>query len=254
MYVDMHAYNAKINYMPIAKYVPATNDVLRALSRKDGERLLARHDQVTLTYGDILCEPGKSLRHVYFLNSGIVSLLTPVAGHASVEVGLVGHEGMAGMALFLGVGISPVRMLVQGSGTAMRIGAAAFRLEIQRNPALQRELNLYLYGLMAQVAQTVGCNCFHQIGARLARWLLMTQDRVKSNEFRLTHEFLAHMLGVRRSGVSLAARALQKKKLIRYSRGNITILNRKGLEAASCNCYRVVKDLYDQALLQRRAH
>lgn len=240
--------------MSIAKYVPPTNDVLRALSRKDGQRLLTKHDQVTLTYGDILCEPGKPLHHVYFLNSGIVSLLTPVSGHTSVEVGLVGHEGMAGMALFLGIGISPVRMLVQSSGTAMRIGAVAFRQEIARNPALQRELNLYLYGLMAQVAQTIGCNCFHRIGARLARWLLMTQDRVGANEFQLTHKFLAHMLGVRRSGVSLAARILQKKKLIHYSRGNITILNRKGLEAASCDCYRVVNGMYEHALVKRRAH
>ena len=239
--------------MPFAKYVPPTNIVLRALSRKDGERLLAKHDQVKLTYGDILCEPGKPLRHVYFLNNGIVSLLTPVSGGASVEVGLVGREGMAGMALFLGIGISPVRMLVQSSGTAMRIGAVAFRQEIARNPALQRELNLYLYNLMAQVAQTVGCNSFHRIGARLARWLLMTQDRVGSNEFRLTHEFLAHMLSVRRSGVSLAARVLQKKKLIGYSRGNIKILNRKGLEAASCECYQHVKDMHSQALLQHRA-
>jgi len=229
--------------MSIAKYTPATNSVLRTLSRKDSQRLLARHEQVDLTYGDILCEPGKQLRHVYFPNSGIISLLTPVDGHASVEVGLVGREGMAGMALFLGVGVSPVRMLVQGSGTAMRIKAAAFRHEIKRNPVLRRGLNHYLYGFMAQVGQTAGCNRFHHIGARLARWLLMTHDRVKSNEFQLTQAFLAHMLGVRRAGVTLAARVLQKKKLIRYSRGKITILDRKGLEHASCGCYRAVNDL-----------
>jgi CRP-like cAMP-binding protein len=229
--------------MSTAKYAPATNSVLQALSRKDGRRLFARHEQVDLTYGDILCEPGKQLRHVYFPNSGIISLLTPVDGHASVEVGLVGREGMAGMALFLGVGVSPVRMLVQGSGTAMRIKAAAFRREIKRSPVLQRGLNRYLYGFMAQVAQTAGCNRFHQIEARLARWLLMTHDRVKSNEFQLTQEFLAHMLGVRRAGVTLAARELQKKKLIRYSRGKINILDRKGLERASCGCYRAVNAL-----------
>ncbi len=229
--------------MSVTKYAPAPNRVLRTLSRHDGQRLLAHHDQVPLTYGDILCEPGKPLRHVYFPNSGIVSLLTPVDGHASVEVGMVGREGMAGMALFLGVGISPVRMLVQATGTAMRIGAAAFRREIKHNPVLLRELNLYLYGLMAQVAQTAGCNRFHQVGARLARWLLMTHDRVKSNEFRLTHEFLAQMLGVRRSGVTLAASALQKKKLIHYSRGKITILDRKGLEGVACKCYRTVNEL-----------
>ena len=233
--------------MTTAKSVPATNSVLRALSRKDGERLFARHEQVNLRYGDILCEPGKPLRHVYFPNSGIISLLTPVDGHDSAEVGLVGREGMAGMALFLGVGISPVRMLVQGSGTAMRIPAAAFQIEIKHNRVLQRELNFYLYGLMAQVAQTAGCNCSHRIGPRLARWLLMTHDRVNSDQFELTQEFLAHMLGVRRVGVTLAARALQRKKLIRYTRGTITVLNRKGLERAACNCYRAVQDITQHA-------
>ena len=233
--------------MSIAKYIPAPNSILRALSRKDGQRLLARHEQVKLTYGDILCEPGKQLRHVYFPNSGVISLLTPVHGHPSVEVGLVGREGMAGVALLLGVGVSPVRMLVQGSGTAMRMKAAAFRHEIKRNPVLQRKLNHYLYGFMAQVAQTAGCNRFHLIGARLARWLLMTHDRVKSNDFHLTQEFLAHMLGVQRAGVTLAATVLQKKKLIRYSRGNITILDRKGLERASCACYRAVNELCEHA-------
>ncbi len=233
--------------MSSAKYTPATNNILRALPRKDSQRLLARHEQVKLVYGEVLCEPGKPLRHVYLPNSGIISLLTPVAGHASVEVGLVGMDGMAGMALFLGVGVSPVRMLVQGSGTAMRIEEAAFRREIKRNPLLQRELNRYLYGFMAQVAQTAGCNRFHHIGARLARWLLLTQDRVNSNEFQLTQEFLAHMLGVRRAGVTLAARILQQKKLIRYSRGKLTVLNRKGLERAACGCYRAVNDIIEYA-------
>ena len=229
--------------MSIAKHLPATNRILRALSRKDGLRLFVNNEQVKLKYGDILSEPGKKLRYVYFPNSGIISLLTPVAGHASVEVGLVGREGMAGMALFLGVGVSPVRMLVQGSGTAMRIKAASLGHELKRNPLLRDALNRYLYEFMVQVGQTTGCNRFHQIGERLARWLLMTHDRVDSNEFQLTQEFLAHMLGVRRAGVTLAARVLQKKKLIRYSRGKLAILNRKGLERAACGCYRAVNKL-----------
>ncbi len=229
--------------MSPASTVPVTNKVLRALPRKDGRRLRARHEQIALTYGDILCEPGKQLRHVYFPDSGIISLLTPVNGHMSVEVGLVGQEGMAGMALFLGVGVSPVRMLVQGSGTATRINAAGFRREIRRYPALRRGLNRYLYEFMAQVAQTAGCNRFHQTGERLARWLLMTHDRLHSDEFQLTHDFLAHMLGVRRSSVTLAASVLQKKKLIRYSRGKITILDRRGLERAACRCYQAVNDI-----------
>lgn len=240
--------------MAILKYPPANNGVLRALPGKDGRRLVKHHDQVKLTYGDILGEPGKQLRHVYFPNSGIISLLTPVGGHTNVEVGLVGREGMAGMALFLGVGVSPVRMLVQASGTALRIPAAAFRREIHRTPALHAALNHYLYDFMAQVAQTAGCNRFHHTGARLARWLLMTHDRVGSDEFLLTHDFLAQMLGVRRSGVSLAAKVLQMKKLIRYSRGRIVILNRKGLERASCACYRAVSDLGKHQPLRPHIH
>jgi CRP-like cAMP-binding protein len=150
------------------------------------------------------------------------------------------------MGLFLGSSISPVQMLVQGSGTATRIKATSFRNEIKRNPALQRELSHYLYAFMAQVAQTAACNRHHQLEQRLARWLLMTHDRVRSNEFHLTQEFLAHMLGVRRVGVTKAAGLLQEKKLISYRRGNITILDRKGLERASCRCYGAVNDIRDR--------
>lgn len=224
------------------------NSVLQALSPKENRRLLAHSEEAELTYGDILCDPGKPIRHVYFPNSGIISLLTPLDGHESVEVGLVGSEGMAGMGLFLGSSISPVQMLVQGSGTATRIKAASFRNEIKRNPALQRELSRYLYAFMAQVAQTAACNRHHQLGQRLARWLLMTHDRVRSNEFHLTQEFLGHMLGVRRVGVTKAAGLLQEKKIISYRRGNITILDRKGLERVSCRCYGVVNDIRDRML------
>jgi CRP-like cAMP-binding protein len=155
---------------------------------------------------------------------------------------------MAGMGLFLGSGVSPVQMLVQGSGSATRMKATSFRNEIKRSPALQLGLSHYLYAFMAQVAQTAACNRHHQLGQRLARWLLMTQDRLQSNEFRLTQEFLAHMLGVRRVGVTRAAGLLQEKKLISYRRGNIAILDRKGLERASCRCYRDVNNLRDRML------
>jgi CRP-like cAMP-binding protein len=234
--------------MSTAKYAPVANGVLRALSRQESQRLLANCKQVSLTYGDILCEPGEQIRHVYFPDNGLISLLTPVSGHASVEVGLVGSEGMAGISLLLGIDVSPVRALVQGSGTAMRMNVASFRNEIKRSPALQHSLNHYLHALMVQVAQTAACNRYHLLGARLARWLLMTHDRVGSNKFYLTQEFLAHMLGVRRAGVTRAAGVLQKKKLIRYSRGTITILDRKGLERASCGCYRAVTDMCDRML------
>jgi CRP-like cAMP-binding protein len=228
------------------KQSTVANSVLRALPRKDRDHILARGQQVKLTYGDVLNEPGDRIQHVYFPNAGLISLLTPVDGHLSVEVGMVGNDGMAGTPLILGINVSPVRVLVQGSGSAMRMKAAAFRNELKHKPTLQRELNHYLYAFMAQVAQTAACNRHHQLDARLARWLLMTQDRMQSSEFRLTQEFLAHMLGVRRVGVTKAAALLQKRKLIRYSRGHITILNRRGLERASCRCYRAVNDIRDR--------
>ena len=228
-----------------AKQSAVANSLLQALPRKECRHMLARCEQVSLTYGDILNEPGEHIRHVYFPNTGLISLLTPVDGHASVEVGMVGSEGMAGMPLVLGINVSPVRALVQGSGTATRMKAAAFRNEIKHNPALQRELNHYLYMFMAQVAQTAACNRHHLLEARLARWLLMTHDRMQSSKFYLTQEFLAHMLGVRRVGVTKAATLLQKRRLIRYRRGHITILDRKGIERASCQCYRAVNDIRD---------
>ena len=157
--------------------------------------------------------------------------------HHALEVGLVGYEGMVGIGVALGISESPVRALVQGSGTALRMKTAPFRKEFKQSLTLQREVHLYVHALMAQVAQTAACNRFHVVEARLARWLLMTRDRVCSDEFRLTHEFLGHMLGVRRVGVTKAARALKLRKLIDYSRGNIVITNRRGLEAASCSCY-----------------
>jgi CRP-like cAMP-binding protein len=235
----------KRNPVSMTKPAMVANSVLRALSRKDYQHLLARCEQVSLTYGDILSEPGDQILHVYFPNTGLISLLTPVDGHSTVEVGMVGSEGMAGMPLVLGIKISPVRVLVQGSGIALRMKAAVFRREIKRNPALQRELNHYLYVFMAQVAQTAACNRHHLLDARLARWLLMTHDRMRTSKFLLTQEFLAHMLGVRRVGVTKAAMLLQKKNLISYSRGNIAILDRKGLEGASCQCYAAVNDIRD---------
>lgn len=234
--------------MPSANPSRTANSLLRSLPPKQRSRLLAGCKQVSLNYGDILDEPGKQIRHVYFPNDGVISLLASVDGHASVEVGLVGNEGMAGMPLFLGIGVSPVRALVQGSGSAMRMRAAEFRDQIKRSPELARSLNHYLYVFMAQMAQTAACNRHHQLGPRLARWLLMTHDRMRSNEFHLTQEFLAHMLGVRRAGVTQAAGALQKKKLISYRRGSITILDRKRLERAACRCYRAVNDIRDRML------
>jgi CRP-like cAMP-binding protein len=217
------------------------NTLLAALPRKSYLRLLPNLVPVELGFGDVLYEPGKPIRDVYFPGQSLVSLLTLVEGHLALEVGLVGRDGMVGVPLALGVDASPVRALVQGAGPALRMNAAGFRRELGRSPPLQRELHRYVHTLMAQISQTAGCNRFHVVQARLARWLLMTRDRVRSGEFRMTHEFLSHMLGVRRVGVTEAASVLQRRKLIEYSRGNITILDHRGLEKAACTCYEGIK-------------
>jgi len=225
-----------------------TNKLLAALPRKDYQRLLVGLEQVTLTFGDILYEPGQPIQHVYFPNNSLISLLTLADGHLALEVGMVGLEGMAGAPVALGITNSPVRALVQGEGTAMRMHAAGFHKEFQQSQALQQLLFRYTHVLMVQVTQTAACNRFHVVEQRLARWLLMTLDRVGVDHFMLTQEFLSHMLGVRRGGVTNAASGLQKRKLISYSRGNITILDRAGLEAYACGCYRTVNDYYRQIL------
>jgi CRP-like cAMP-binding protein len=227
--------------MPAANRVPVTNSLLGALPRKEYQRLLAGMKPVTLTFGKVLYEPGDSIRHVYFPNNSLVSLLTVADGHLALEVGMVGAEGMVGTPVSLGISVSPVRALVQGSGTALRMTAARFRKALRQSRSLRQALHRHVHLMMLQVTQTAACNRFHMVEARLARWLLMTRDRVGSDRFRLTQEFLAYMLGVRRVGVTTAAGALQRRKLIRYSRGNITILDQKGLEAASCQCYRIVR-------------
>ena len=219
----------------------ARNRLLAALPARDYGRLLDGLAPVTLTYGDILYEPGERMRHVYFPSNSLVSLLTVVDGHHALEVGLVGCEGMLGTRLALGIGASPVRALVQGTGSAMRMTAARFLRELQRSPALRQAVLRFTDSLMTQITRTAGCNRFHRIEARLARWLLMTRERLPSNEFHLTQEFLADMLGVRRVGVTAAASALRRRKLIHYRRGDITILDQKALEAASCSCYRHVR-------------
>ena len=233
--------------MHSASRLPVANNLLAALPRKECRHLIDDMEQVALTYGEVLYEPGQPIRHVYFPNDSVVSLLTLVDRHQALEVGLVGREGMVGIPLALEIAISPVRALVQGTGTAMRMKAAPFVKTLRQSPALERELHRYTYALMAQITQTAACNRFHVVDARLARWLLMTHDRLQSSPFQLTQEFLSHMLGVRRVGITKAARTLQQDALIRYSRGHITILDRKGLEAAACSCYEIVKDMHDAA-------
>lgn len=230
-----------------SRVVEIENSLLAAIPRKDYRRLVQVLEQVTLPFGKVLYEPGQAISHVYFPGASLVSLLTLADGHLALEVGLIGREGMVGLPLVLGHTVSPVRALVQGSGSAMRMAAAPFLRHFRAIPALSVELLRFTHALMCQISQTAACNRFHVVESRLARWLLMTHDRVKSDQFHMTHEFLGHMLGVRRVGVTKAAQALQQQGVIRYTRGNIQVLDRKGLEAAACPCYEIVRDMHDGA-------
>ena len=217
------------------------NELLAAMPRKAYDALAPALAPVTLGFGDVLYEADAPVTQVYFPCESMVSLLLPVEDHFDVEVGLVGREGMVGASLALGIARSPVKALVQGGGSALRLSAGRFRRELADNPALQRAVNRYVHSLMQQITQTAACNRFHVVEARLARWLLMTRDRMRSARFRMTHEFLSHMLGVRRVGVTEAASSLQRQNLIEYSRGSIQILDERGLEAACCSCYGIAK-------------
>ena len=224
------------------------NRLLAALSRKDFKRLFPHLEQVDLPFADVLYEPGDVIEYVYFPNNSIVSLLSTVEDRSTLEVGIIGNEGMVGTSVLLGVPTSPYRALVQGEGSAMRMDAALLRKEVSADGSLQRLLHRHTHALMTQIAQSAACNRFHVVEARLSRWLLMTHDRIGSDEFRLTQQFLSDMLGVRREGVTNAATILQRKELITYSRGHITILNRAGLEAAACKCYGIIRAEYDSFL------
>lgn len=234
--------------MQATQHASPENRLLAALPGKDRRHLLAGCEQVELGIGEILCEPGETIRHVYFPTDSFISLVTPTDGHSSLEVALVGSEGMCGIPLMLGVDVSPLHAVVQGSGPAWRMDAERFRSELKHSVALRQYLNRYIYVLISQLAQTAACTRFHVVEERLARWLLMTRDRAHSEEFHITHELLAQVLGVRRVGVTKAAGALQKKKLISYSRGDIKIRDMGGLDAASCMCYRADKETYDHIL------
>ena len=213
------------------------NDLIQSLPRVDRKRLLAVCEPVDLSLSEVLCEPGQPTRHVYFPTGGYISLVTPLEGHSGLEVGMVGNEGMVGTELALGVALVPVRAVVQGPGSALRVEAAAFREELARSAPLQVKIARYLYVVMAQRATSAACLRFHEIGPRLARWLLMSQDRAHCESFHMTQEFLAYMLGVRRVGVTIAAGVLQRAGLIEYTRGALTVLDRPGLERAACSCY-----------------
>lgn len=228
--------------------LPVVNRLIGSLPHKERDRILERCEPVDLVFGTVLCEPGRLFRQVYFPLTGFISLVVEMGGHKPLEMGLIGNEGMLGVTLALGVSAAMHRGVVQGSGTGLRISTPQLRGELRHSPALLRTLNRYLYVSMAQLSQTAVCTRFHAVQARLARWLLMTHDRAHADHFFLTHQFLADMLGVQRSAVTIAAGALQHRKLVHYTRGKITILDRKGLEAASCECYKTVVEDYANLL------
>ena len=227
---------------------PTTNRLLEGLPPSDLRRILGGCESVELAFAEVLYTPRARLTHVYFPIQGSISLIMPVDDADALEVGIVGNEGMFGIPLVLGVDVSPVRAVVQGAGSALRMGGASFLRELGRSQALQRAIDRYIFVHLSQVAQTAACMRFHVVEARLARWLLMTQDRAHADTFHVTQEFLAFMLGVRRVGVTKAASSLQQRSLIQYSRGSLTVLDRRGLKAVACGCYQADRDSYDRIL------
>ncbi|RZL65771.1 MAG: Crp/Fnr family transcriptional regulator [Variovorax sp.] len=213
------------------------NHLIETLPPADRDRLLALCKPVQLLFGDVLCQPGDTLRHVHFPVDGFISLLANTDDHPGLEVGMVGREGMLGVHMALGVARAPLHALVQGEGMAWRASASVFREALAHSAPLRRLVGRYTYVMMLQQSASAGCLRYHLIAPRLARWLLMTQDRAHTERFRVTQDFMAYMLGVRRVGVTAAARMLQDGGLIRYARGDLTVLDRSGLEAAACSCY-----------------
>lgn len=235
--------------MPHSPSAAIINRLLAALPLEEGRGFMAACEPVELVFSKILIKPDECIHHVYFPTHGFISQIALIDdARAGLEVGMIGDEGMLGSPLVLGVDVSSLRALVQGGGTALRMDAESFLHRLDASPALQRILKRYLHVVMGQLAQTAACNRFHLVEARLARWLLMTQDRAHSDAFHVTHEFLAYMLGVRRVGVTNAARSLQRRCLIHYHRGDVTILDRAGMEDAACGCYEADKAAYARTM------
>jgi len=213
------------------------NGLIDKLSRRDGLRFVGKCESVDLVPGDILSEPDQAFPSAYFPIAGVISVMTMSSHRPPLELGLIGRDGMLGATLSLGVLAAPMRSVVQGAGTALVMAVAQLRIELRNNPRLVQILHRYQFRLTMQLLQTATCTHFHEIEPRLARWLLMIHDLSTSDSVRFTHEDLAHTLGVRRSGVTIAAGALQQRGLISYTRGDISILDRRGLEGAACGCY-----------------
>lgn len=227
---------------------PRQNCLLAAIPEQEYARLLPHLELVPLPLGTVLYESGSELRHVYFPTTAIVSLLYVMVDGASAEIAVVGKEGILGVALFMGGETMPNRAVVQSAGHAYRLKGQVLKQEFNRAEELQHLLLRYTQALLTQMAQTAVCNRHHSLDEQLCRWLLLSLERLSSNELIMTQELIANMLGVRREGVTEAAGNLQKAGLIRYQRGHITVLDLVGLETRACECYSVVKKEFDRLL------
>lgn len=227
---------------------PRQNRLLAVLPMPDYKRLLPHLELTTLPLGEVLYESGSQLLHVYFPTTSIVSLLYVMEDGSSAEIAVVGNEGIVGVSLFMGGETTPSRAVVQSAGHTYRLPGQVLKQEFDRAGPLQHLLLRYTQALLTQMAQTAVCNRHHSVDQQLCRWLLLSLDRLSSNELTMTQELIANMLGVRREGVTEAAGKLQEAKLIQYNRGRITVLDRSGLEARSCECYQVVKTEFDRLL------
>ncbi len=232
----------------LAAYDFQRNSLLGSLTEEELKRLLPHLERATLPLGQSLAESGKQMSHVYFPLDCIVSLLCVMEDGASTEIAVVGHEGVVGVSLFMGGETTPSRAIVQSAGEAFRLKGHLLKNEFYRAGAMQRMLLRYTQALLTQMAQTAVCNRHHSLDQQLCRWLLLSLDRLSSNELFMTQELIANMLGVRREGVTESAGKLQRAGLIQYRRGRITVIDRPGLEARVCECYMVVKDEYDRLL------
>ncbi len=226
----------------------AGNRLLAALPGEEYERLLPHLEHVSLTLGEVIYESGERLDHIYFPIDSVISLLYTTENGASAGIGLVGNEGLVGIALFMGGGTTPSQAIVQSAGNAFKMRAKLVQEEFKRGGTFQRLLLRYTQALVTQISQTAVCNRLHPVEQQLCCWLLLIKDRVESDDLRMTHELIANTLGTRREGVTIAAGHLQDNGLINYRRGHIKILDRKGLENCACECYRVVKDEFDRIL------
>jgi CRP-like cAMP-binding protein len=228
-------------------HAPEENELLAALPDAEFQRWLPHLESIAMPLGQVLYESGSTMSHVYFPTTAIVSLLSVMENGSSAEIAVVGYEGIVGVSLFMGGDSTPSRAVIQSAGNGFRLKSSVLKEEFKRAPVMHLLLR-YTQALITQMAQTAVCNRHHSLDQQLCRWLLLSLDRLPGNELVMTQELIANMLGVRREGVTEGALKLQNIGLIRYSRGRISVLDRPGLEARSCECYAVVKKEYDRLL------